>query len=72
MELLSEDGIIAVDNVLLNGRVLDPESASGRRMADFNAHVAADERVRQVLLPVRDGLMLIRRAPRDQEARDDG
>lgn len=72
MELLSEDGIIAVDNVLLNGRVLDPESASGRRMADFNAHVAADERVRQVLLPVRDGLMLVRRVPREQEARDDG
>ena len=29
MALLSEDGIIAVDNVLLNGRVLDPESSPG-------------------------------------------
>ena len=29
MELLSERGIIAVDNVLLNGRVLNPESRSG-------------------------------------------
>ena len=63
MTLLSEDGIIAVDNVLLNGRVLDPESESGRRMDRFNAHVASDDRVSQLLLPVRDGLMLIRRVP---------
>ena len=62
MELLADRGIIAVDNVLLNGRVINPESRSGQRMAAFNAHVAADPRVRQVLLPVRDGVMLIRRA----------
>ena len=62
MELLSERGIIAVDNVLLNGRVLNPESRSGQRMAAFNARVASDPRVRQVMLPVRDGVMLIRRA----------
>ena len=60
--LLAGRGIIAVDNVLLNGRVLDPESGSGSMMAAFNAHVAADERVTQVLLPIRDGVMLIRRA----------
>ena len=62
MELLSERGIIAVDNVLLNGRVLNPESRSGQRMAAFNARVASDPRVKQVMLPVRDGVMLIRRA----------
>ncbi|MYE45258.1 MAG: methyltransferase domain-containing protein [Chloroflexi bacterium] len=62
LELLADKGIIAVDNVLLNGRVTNPESRSGQRMAAFNAHVAADPRVKQVLLPVRDGVMLIRRA----------
>ena len=61
MKLLSERGIIAVDNVLLNGRVLNPESRPGRTMAAFNAHVASDPRVRQVMLPVRDGLLLIRK-----------
>ncbi len=30
-------------------------------MAAFNAHVAADDRVAQVLLPIRDGVMLIRK-----------
>ena len=61
MALLSERGIIALDNVLLNGRVLNPESRSGSRMAAFNAHVASDPRVKQVMLPVRDGLLLIRK-----------
>ena len=62
LELLADDGIMAVDNVLLNGRVVNPESKSGQRMAAFNAHVAADERVKQVLLTIRDGVMLIRKA----------
>ena len=30
-------------------------------MAAFNAHVATDDRVAQVLLPIRDGVMLIRK-----------
>ena len=62
LELLADDGIIAVDNVLLNGRVVNPDSKSGQRMAAFSAHVAADPRVRQVLLTVRDGVLLIRKA----------
>ena len=61
MELLSDRGIIAVDNVLFGGRVVDPQSEADRTMAAFNAHVAADPRVRQLILTVRDGLMLIRR-----------
>ena len=37
-------------------------TANGAAIASFNAAVAADPRVEQVLLPVRDGLTLIRRA----------
>ena len=55
---LSEHGLIAVDNTLANGRVLDGEAA----VTAFNEHVAADPRSAQVLLTVRDGLTLIRRA----------
>ncbi len=62
LELLADDGIIAVDNVLMNGRVLNAQSKSGSRMDAFNAHVAADPRVKQVLLTIRDGVMLIRKA----------
>ncbi len=61
MELLSPDGIIAVDNVLWNGRVLDPKDDSDRAIAAFNDHVNRDPRVQNVILTVRDGIMLIRK-----------
>jgi caffeoyl-CoA O-methyltransferase len=54
---LSEHGLIAADNTLRGGRVLE-----GDLMDDFNRHVAADARSAQVLLTVRDGVTLIRRA----------
>jgi predicted O-methyltransferase YrrM len=63
---LSEDGLIVVDNVLWSGRVAQPESsedtASTRALRAFNDHVAADERVVNVMLSVRDGVTLVRRA----------
>lgn len=62
LELLSPNGIIAVDNVLWSGRVLDPKSESDHAIVGFNRHVRQDPRVRHVLLPVRDGVMLVRRA----------
>ena len=62
LELLSDRGFIAVDNVLWGGRVLDPQSESDRAIAAFNDHVRQDSRVRHVLLPIRDGVMLIHKA----------
>ncbi len=65
MELLSPTGIIAVDNALWGGTVLDPKKASelfrsgAEAIAALNDHVKADSRVRHVLLPVRDGVMVI-------------
>lgn len=58
-ELLSPKGIIAIDNVLWGGRVLDPKTSSDKAIAALNEHVASDPRVRHVMLPVRDGVMLI-------------
>jgi caffeoyl-CoA O-methyltransferase len=55
---LSERGVIAADNTLASGRVVDGTPA----IAAFNDHVAADPRSVQVLLSVRDGITLIRRA----------
>ena len=54
---LSPHGLIAADNTLRGGQVLE-----GDVMDDFNRHVAADPRTTQVLLTVRDGVTLIRRA----------
>ncbi|MBE9049151.1 class I SAM-dependent methyltransferase [Nostocales cyanobacterium LEGE 11386] len=62
--LLAPDGLICVDNTLLQGQVyLPPEqrTANGEAIAQFNSVVAADPRVEQVLLPIRDGVTLIRR-----------
>ncbi|MBD0386978.1 MAG: class I SAM-dependent methyltransferase [Nostoc sp. C3-bin3] len=62
--LLTPDGLICVDNTLLQGQVyLPPEqrTANGEAIAQFNRVVAADPRVEQVLLPIRDGVTLIRR-----------
>jgi caffeoyl-CoA O-methyltransferase len=61
---LSARGLIAIDNTLSHGRVLD-ESDRGPRtetIRDFNERVRNDPRVRCVILSVRDGVTLIRRA----------
>src|SRR6476659_2823089 len=55
---LSERGLIVADNTLGGGRVVDERPP----IAAFNEHVAADPRSVQVLLSVRDGMTLIRRA----------
>jgi caffeoyl-CoA O-methyltransferase len=60
---LSEDGVIIADNVLFHGQVLE-ENISGKNalaIHAFNEHVAKDSRTEQVMLTVRDGLMLIKK-----------
>lgn len=61
---LSSNGVILVDNTLWSGAVVDGEDTSRDTVAlrDFNDAVAADDRVRQVLLPVGDGVTMIRRS----------
>lgn len=60
--LLAADGVLAVDNTLMQGQPwVGERTANGEAIAAFNEAVAADVRVEQVLLPLRDGLTLIRR-----------
>lgn len=55
-------GFIVADNVLWSGRVLDDEKdEETQALHDFNKMVLADERVENVLLPIRDGLMVARK-----------
>lgn len=58
---LRPGGLIAADNTLWSGEVVAPETASARAIDAFNKRVAADPRVENVLLSVRDGLMLARK-----------
>lgn len=60
--LVRPGGLIVADNVLWNGLVLDPEpDPDTAAIIAFNDHVAADPRVEQVMLTVRDGMTLVRR-----------
>ncbi len=61
--LLAPGGAICVDNTLMQGEpYLDAApSANGEAIAAFNEALASDPRVEQVLLPLRDGLTLVRR-----------
>jgi caffeoyl-CoA O-methyltransferase len=60
---LSEHGLIAVDNTLWSGRVLDDadDSPDTRALVAFNDKLASDPRISCVMLTVRDGITLIRR-----------
>jgi caffeoyl-CoA O-methyltransferase len=59
---LSGRGLMAVDNTLAGGDVAAPGNERAQLIADFNDHVVRDERSVCVLLTVRDGVTLIRRA----------
>lgn len=55
-------GFILADNVLRDGKVLDEKTDKDTRAIQaFNRKVQADKRVENVLLPIRDGIMLIRK-----------
>jgi len=57
-------GLIVADNVLWHGKVISPKEYKDKAtqtILDFNAHVHNDKRVENVLFPIRDGLMVIRK-----------
>jgi caffeoyl-CoA O-methyltransferase len=60
---LKPTGLMAVDNTLWSGRVIDDEddSPATRAIRELNDGIAADDRVIAVQLTVRDGITLVRR-----------
>lgn len=64
LPLMKKGGIILADDVLWDGKVYDmPDSTDSqtRELIKFNTFVAGDSRVEQVMLPLRDGISLIRK-----------
>lgn len=62
--LLAEHGVLAVDNTLLQGEPFareDMMSDNARAIDEFNRKVANDKRTEQVIVPLRDGVTLVRR-----------
>ncbi|GAA2065029.1 MULTISPECIES: O-methyltransferase [Streptomyces] len=60
---LRPGGVIVLDNVLREGRVLDPAAREEPDLVirELNDAITADERVESVLLPVRDGVTVVRK-----------
>lgn len=61
LRILRSGGVIVADNVLWYGQVLSPQDEQTRAIVEFNRQVKADGRVEKVMLPVRDGVYLIRK-----------
>ncbi len=61
MELARPRGLIVLDNMLRGGRVLDPQDEGTKAVDALNKRIRNDQRVENVLLPVRDGIMLVRK-----------
>ena len=61
IQLISPSGLIAIDNVFWEGKVIDPEdtSAQTREIRKLNEFIKLDKRVYTSLLPIADGLFLI-------------
>lgn len=58
---LVDGGLVLLDNTLRQGRVVAPETDDDRAVVALNAALAADPRWETVLLPVSDGLTLLRK-----------
>ncbi len=58
---LRHGGLLVFDNVLWSGEVLAPETEDAKGIAALNDRITADEQVDNVMLTVRDGVMLTRK-----------
>jgi predicted O-methyltransferase YrrM len=64
LDILRPGGYLIADNTLWDGHVVETAYANDHQtqgILDFNDYVAADNRVEQVILPLRDGLTIIRK-----------
>lgn len=63
IDKVPKDAYIIIDNVLWSGKVLDKNALDPdtKAIKEFNQKVNEDDRVQNVLLPIRDGLMILRK-----------
>ncbi len=65
IELVNTGGYMIADNVLWSGKVVDENELAKDKdtqyLDAFNKFIQQDERVENILLPVRDGLMVMRK-----------
>ncbi len=62
LQLLNHNGVIMIDNIFMNGRVLEPvDDAIGEAMNIFNQYVHNDKRVEITTIPMGDGITLVKK-----------
>ena len=64
IDKLKSGGLIIADNVLWSGKIIMPISKMDKEtlsLHEFNEFVQSDNRVENMLIPLRDGLMIIRK-----------
>lgn len=62
LDQLKPGGLILADNVLWSGKVItDPTDPISKQLDRFNKKITADPRVENVILPLRDGIHMIRK-----------
>jgi caffeoyl-CoA O-methyltransferase len=63
IERMNPGGIILADNILWSGKVIDEEAQDRETvlLRQYNERIHADERVENILLPIRDGIMVARK-----------
>ena len=59
LPLLSENGVMVFDNVLWSGEVVDPQSEEAKAIDSLNKMAHQDDAVTNLLLPLRDGLLIV-------------
>lgn len=61
IDKVSSRGLILADNVLWSGKVVQPKpDKDTRAIIEFNAKIQNDSRVENLLMPLRDGVMMMR------------
>jgi predicted O-methyltransferase YrrM len=62
LKLINKNGIIIIDNVLWHGEVADEDNLDKYtvNIREFNAYVAKDKRVEQIIVPLGDGMTICR------------
>jgi caffeoyl-CoA O-methyltransferase len=58
---MTPNGVVLLDNTLRSGRVLDPQTEDDRALVALNAALVSDPRWETVLLPLADGLTVLRK-----------
>ncbi len=63
MDKIRPGGILMIDNVLWSGKIVDVQAMdkSTKALKEFNEKFSKDSRVEKLLLPLRDGILILRK-----------